>query len=160
MKRAAFYYYLWLFFAAGMTAAFPFMLKGQNETRRVLPQDRQVQKIERKLYRVTGFCACNICCPGSDDGITASGYRIKSGDKLVAAPASIPFGTIVTIPGYGTATVRDRGILIDDTVDHKHIKVDGKVVARKTADFDVYFSRHADALAWGVKNITVTSQEK
>jgi 3D (Asp-Asp-Asp) domain-containing protein len=150
----------WCFFAlaAVMTAGLPIrLLLGRESNGRA---DAVSVASTTRTARVTAYCGCSVCCPGSDDGITASGYRIRPGAKLVAAPASIPFGTVVIIPGYGTATVRDRGILIDDTVDQKTIKVNGKYVTRKTADFDVFFFDHQDAKNWGVKTLTVTTQER
>ncbi|HWR29842.1 MAG TPA: 3D domain-containing protein [Negativicutes bacterium] len=69
---------------------------------------------------------------------TASGYRLKPGDKVVAMGRKYPFGTTVIIPGYGLAVVRDRGGAVSDN----HI--------------DLYFDRDEDALKWGRRVVTVT----
>ena len=69
---------------------------------------------------------------------TASGYRLKPGDKVVAMGKKYPFGTVVIIPGYGLAAVRDRGGAVGDG----HI--------------DLYFERVEDALRWGRRMVTVT----
>ena len=70
--------------------------------------------------------------------VTASGYRLRPGDKVVAMGAKYPFGTQVMIPGYGLATVKDRG----GSIGNKHI--------------DLYFERLEDALKWGRKTVNVT----
>jgi 3D (Asp-Asp-Asp) domain-containing protein len=81
----------------------------------------------------TAYCPCKKCCGPKACGITASGHKIRPGDKFVAADKSIPFGTMVTIPGYGRVPVLDRG---------------GKI---KKGHYDVYFPTHKEALQWGVK---------
>ena len=70
--------------------------------------------------------------------VTASGYRLRPDDKVVAMGKKYPFGTQVMIPGYGLATVRDRGSAISD----------GHV--------DLYFERLEDALRWGRRSVTAT----
>ena len=93
--------------------------------------------------RVTAYCAGPCCCKGSADGITANGYRIRPGEKFCAAPKSIPFGTMIEIPGYGTVPVWDRGSAITE----------GRL--------DVFFddaggkTGHQRALKWGTKNLQV-----
>ena len=89
------------------------------------------------IFRVTAYCKESCCCGAYADGITASGYRIKDGDKLIAAPKSIPFGTWINIEGYGYAEVLDRG---------------GAIKGRR---LDVLFPTHQEALNWGVKYIEV-----
>ncbi len=58
---------------------------------------------------VSAYCPNSCCCGVYSDGITASGHEIQPGDKLVAAPREYAFGTIMDVPGYGMATVQDRG---------------------------------------------------
>lgn len=81
-----------------------------------------------RVFEVTGYCSCSTCC-GKNDGITRSGE--VAGPGTVAAPESIPFGTKIVVPGYGTGVVRDRGGAI----------VDGKL--------DVWFRSHTEARRWG-----------
>jgi len=96
-----------------------------------------------EIWTVTAYCPGECCCQGFADGITASGHRIKHGDKFVAAPKNIPFGTMITIPGYGRVPVLGRGGAI------------------KTGRLDVFFddangvSGHQRALNWGVKYFEV-----
>ena len=95
------------------------------------PPDVQIAEIER--VRVTAYCPCSKCCGKWADGITASGHKIQSGDRFVAAPRSIPFGTVLDIPGYGKVPVLDRGGSITE----------GRL--------DVFFDTHQEALNWGVQ---------
>jgi 3D (Asp-Asp-Asp) domain-containing protein len=98
----------------------------------------QSKNITIKQFRVTAYCPCEICCGKYADGITASGHRIKPGDKFTAADKTIPFGTRLDIPGYGLVEVKDRG---------------GKI---KGDRLDVFFDTHQEALNWGVQYLDVT----
>jgi 3D (Asp-Asp-Asp) domain-containing protein len=70
---------------------------------------------------------------------TASTYKINVGlgEKLVAAPADIKYGTRVYVPDYGVGPVKDRG---EDIADN-HL--------------DVYFDDVNVAELWGRKTLTV-----
>lgn len=90
--------------------------------------------------RVTGYCACSKCCGKFSDGKTANGHRIKWGDRFVAAPKHIPFGTEMIIPGYNhgkSVKVADRGRVI------------------RGNRLDVFYNTHYTASRWGVKYIDV-----
>ena len=90
--------------------------------------------------RVTAYCPCRKCCGEYADGITASGHRIRPGDRFVAADASLPFGTVVVVPGYNggrAVKVLDRG---------------GAIRGNR---LDVFFNSHQQALEWGVKYLNV-----
>ncbi len=104
----------------------------------IIPDCPAVQRgnITIKQFKVTAYCPCRNCC-GKSDGITASGYKVKRGDKLIAADRSIPFGTILDVPGYGRAPVLDRG---------------GKV---KGDHIDVFFPNHQMAEQWGTRILKV-----
>lgn len=86
------------------------------------------------VYKITGYCSCAKCC-GKTTGRTASG-TIATAGRTVAASAALPYGTKVNINGH-TYTVEDRG---------------GAIKGNK---IDIYFSSHAQALAWGVKYLPV-----
>ena len=98
---------------------------------------KDVQAENTRLIKVTAYCSCEKCCGKYADGITASGHKIQKGDKFCAAPKNIPFGTMLTIPGYGRVPARDRGGAI----------VDGCL--------DVFFDDHETALQWGVQWLEV-----
>ena len=90
---------------------------------------------------VTAYCPCTECCGPGARGITASGKPVTAnGGRFVAADPSLPFGTMLFIPGYndGRPTeVLDRGGAI------------------KGNRLDVYFPTHQQARQWGVKKLTV-----
>ncbi len=88
------------------------------------------------LYRVTAYCPCKVCCGPNAHGVTASGKAVRVG--MVAADRSIPFGTVLDVPGYGRCVVEDRG---------------GAIKGRR---LDVYYNTHAEARRWGVRYVQVT----
>lgn len=95
---------------------------------------------QTKIIKVTAYCPCEICCGKWADGQTASGYWIQPGDRFVAAPKHIPFGTKLIIPGYNNGKpveVKDRG---------------GAITVER---LDVYFDTHQEALNWGVKYLEI-----
>jgi 3D (Asp-Asp-Asp) domain-containing protein len=91
-------------------------------------------------WRVTAYCPCQLCCGARAVGITASGTRADH--PLAAGPASIPFGTLLSIPGYGRVHCEDRG---------------GAIRGRR---LDLLFPTHAEALAWGVRQLRIERMEK
>jgi len=96
-----------------------------------------------ETWNVSAYCPCRICCgKWAGDGQTASGHKIKPGDRFIAAPRSIPFGTWITVPGYGRAQVLDRGGAI------------------REGCLDLFFDTHQEALEWGRKHIAVKIIEK
>lgn len=97
--------------------------------------------VSAEIVKVTGYCPCTKCCGVYGNKlITASGYKIDTNKPilLAAAPKSIPFGTIATVPGYGDAVVLDRGGAI------------------KQGRLDVLFLTHQQARNWGVKYLNVS----
>ena len=87
-----------------------------------------------QVFKVTAYCACAKCC-GKTTGITAMGTHATAG-RTVAASSQFAFGTKLNINGH-VYTVEDRG---------------GAIKGNK---IDVYMNTHAEALAWGVKYLTV-----
>ncbi len=86
---------------------------------------------------VYAYCPCEVCCGKWADGYTASGHEIQAGELIVAAPRRIPFGTSLSVPGYGVASVQDRG---------------GDITGNR---LDILFETHAEAKAWGVQELMV-----
>ena len=96
---------------------------------------KKVVRIE--TMRVTAYCPCKICCGRKACGIAADGTRVK-GKMLIAADwGVVAKGTMLNVPGYGTAKVRDTGSAI------------------KGNRLDVYFDSHEVAKKWGVKYLQV-----
>lgn len=102
--------------------------------------DSDEKKWVTMRMRVTSYCTCRICCGKFSDGKTADGHRIKWGDRFVAAPKNIPFGTEMIIPGYNHGNpvkVKDRGRVI------------------RGNRLDVFYNTHHTAGKWGVKYLDV-----
>lgn len=99
--------------------------------------DSSSSKPAPEIYNVSAYCPCELCCGVYADGITANGHVIEQGEKFVAAPSNIPFGTMIDIPGYGKVPVLDRG---------------GAIKGNK---LDVYFDTHQKALEWGRQYLKV-----
>lgn len=72
-------------------------------------------------------------------GLTASMYQLNIGisELCIAAPPDIAFGTMIFVPGYGTAAVKDRGADIQGD------------------RLDVYFDDLEEAWLWGRKILPV-----
>ena len=110
----------------------------------------------RKATMVTtAYCNCGDCCgweyawfrtpvfksgpnkgKPKEIGITASGAKARRG--TLAADPSVPFGTVIHIPGYGYGRVEDRG---------------GAIKGNK---LDLWFPSHQAAKEWGRQTHTVT----
>lgn len=81
---------------------------------------------------ITAYCACTKCCGSNAVGLTASGKPPVQG-VTVAGPRNLPFGTVVYIEGVGRRVVQDR------------------TARRYDGRFDVYFTKHADAVRFGIR---------
>jgi len=91
------------------------------------------------LMNVSAYCPCEKCCGSFADGVTASGAPAEG--FLVAAPPNIPFGTLLSIPGYAggrPVEVKDRG---------------GAIKGNK---LDLLFPTHQAALNFGRQELMVT----
>lgn len=107
---------------------------------------RLVRPVRTFTMTVTAYSPDAQSCGEFADGITASGYSVKTnGMKLVAADTSLfPFGTKLSIPGYDDShivPVLDRGGAI------------------KGNHLDALFATHQEALEWGVQELEVTIWE-
>ena len=95
--------------------------------------------------RVTAYCPCKKCCGRYADGITASGYKIRPQDSLVAADKKYPFGTEIIIAGY------DNG---------EPVKVLDRGGAIRGNRLDVLFNSHRQAQEWGVRYLDVKVRQE
>jgi 3D (Asp-Asp-Asp) domain-containing protein len=73
-------------------------------------------------------------------GRTASGLLVAPG--TAAAARHVPFGTTYIVPGYGTATITDRG---------------GAIWGNR---LDLWFARCSDAMRWGRRWLPVTQVDE
>lgn len=97
--------------------------------------DRPVQPVERTYlgeFRISAYCPCDVCCPGTSDGITYSETVATEGRTISVDPDVIPLGSIVEIGGK-TYVAEDIGGAIDEN------------------RADIYFDSHAEARKWGVQ---------
>ncbi len=68
-----------------------------------------VETTKTLAANISAFCPGKCCCQHWANMTTANNHKIKYGDRLVAAPRNYPFGTWMTIEGYGRVQVKDRG---------------------------------------------------
>lgn len=83
-------------------------------------------------FRITAYCACEKCCPGTSDGITYTETIATEGRTIAVDPDVIPLGSLVEIAG-NTYIAEDIGGVI------------------KGNKLDLFFNSHKDALEWGVQ---------
>jgi len=103
---------------------------------------RPLRKLRTLTMKVTAYSPDARSCGKWADGFTASGYSVwTNGMKLVAADTKLlPFGTIVTVPGYH---------------DGKPVPVLDRGGAIKGHRLDVLYPTHEVAQRWGVQTLSV-----
>jgi len=122
----------------------PIMVKGQYWTGEVFDY-RPIRKASTRTMKTTAYSPDEKSCGKWADGITASGKSVwVNGGKLVAADKTIPFGAILTIPGYN---------------DGKPVQVWDRGGAIKGNRLDVLYPTHEIALQWGVQELPVVFWE-
>ncbi len=94
------------------------------------------EKVSLGEYRITAYCACEVCCPGTSDGITYTGTIATEGRTIAVDPDVIPLGSIVEING-AEYVAEDIGGAI------------------KGERIDLYFNSHQGALEWGVQYLDI-----
>ena len=89
---------------------------------------------------ITAYCHCAVCC-GEAGQPTASGVRPMVG-RTVAASRSLPFGTVMIIPGVGKRVVQDR------------------LAKRYDNRVDIFVATHAQAKKFGkqIKQVKVITK--
>ena len=115
-----------------------------TETAKAITADSTTEREETRPafldmgeFRLTAYCACEICCNDSADGITATGTKPVQGRTIAVDEDVIPFGYEVIINGH-TYTAEDCGSAII-----------GKSI-------DIYFDSHEEAEAFGIQYADVT----
>jgi 3D (Asp-Asp-Asp) domain-containing protein len=100
---------------------------------------------DRTLVTViaTAYCPCALCCGDDADGHTAIMRDAWRHRGIAVDPRLIPYHTMLTVPGYGRAMVDDTGAAM---------RRDGE---RGIVHLDVRFHTHAQAEAWGVRQLVV-----
>ena len=131
--------------AADGSAIRPHTVGGDIRTRVAGSPVRPVCFVSTSRFRVTAYCPCAKCCgKWSRHRTTASGRPVThNGGKFAAADRAIPFGTMLSIPGYNggrPVPVLDRG---------------GAIRGKR---LDVFFPTHAEARKWGVRQLRINIQ--
>ena len=108
--------------------------------------NRPVRAVRTMRMLVTAYCPGACCCGKHDDGRTAAGYSVWTNrGKLVAADTRLlPFGSIISVPGYDS----DRVVPVLD--------VGAKIKGHR---LDLLMPTHREAQKWGKKWLTVTVYE-
>jgi 3D (Asp-Asp-Asp) domain-containing protein len=88
---------------------------------------------EKFTINASAYTAAADEC-GKNDGITASGLKVKE-KRTLACPPNFPFGTKINIDGVGTLVCEDRGGAI------------------KGNHFDIYVETKKEAFAFGRRNL-------
>jgi len=118
--------------------------------------EREEEKVDRGgerltslgKYTITAYCGCKRCCGKYADDrpggkvYGASGMELQEG---VSVAAWLPFGTKLKV-GDTVYMVQDR------TAQWVREKYGGRII-------DVYYGNHAEALAWGKREIEVFAVE-
>jgi 3D (Asp-Asp-Asp) domain-containing protein len=122
----------------------PITVNGKPWTGEVFDH-RPIRPVKRRIMKTTAYSPDEKSCGIWADGITASGKSVwMNGGRLVAADRAIPYGTILTIPGYNQGKpvqVWDRG---------------GKIKGNR---LDLLYPTHEIALQWGVQDLPVVFWE-
>lgn len=107
---------------------------------------RPLRAVKTMRMLVTSYSPDEPSCGKWADGITASGYSVwTNAGKLVAADTHLlPFGTIITVPGYNGS----KPVPVLD--------VGGKIKGHR---LDVLYPTHAIARRWGSRTLTITVWE-
>ena len=93
-------------------------------------------------FTATAYCSCKKCCGPNAQGITASGHKLKEGDKVIAVDKTvIKFRSTVEIEGMGEYKALDTGSAI------------------KGGIIDIWMESHQDALNWGRRKVRIRVKE-
>jgi 3D (Asp-Asp-Asp) domain-containing protein len=91
------------------------------------------------LVQATAYCPCEKCCGiYARDPVTSIGRELATHPYGIAADHTlIPPYTVLTVPGYGTATVDDTGSAMRKSGEDKIVHI------------DLRYETHQEALDWG-----------
>ena len=99
--------------------------------------------------RITAYCICEKCCGKAPDhplyGVTATGHKVKDGDRIVAVDRRL-------IPLYSTVIIGGVSYLALDT--------GGAIKGRRIDVLVTGTDAHRRAMAMGVRRGTVVVQKR
>ena len=118
----------------------PIMVNGKPWTGEVFDY-RPIRAVKTQVMKTTAYSPDERSCGKWADGITASGKSVwMNGGRLVAADRAIPYGTIMTVPGYNHG---------------KPVQVWDRGGAIKGNRLDLLYPTHNIAKQWGVQDLPV-----
>jgi 3D (Asp-Asp-Asp) domain-containing protein len=86
----------------------------------------------------TAYCPCRKCCGPYTEPVTSIGRDLATDPYGIAADHTLlPPNTVLTVPGYGTATVDDTGSAMRKSGEEKVVHI------------DLRYKTHEEALEWG-----------
>ena len=109
------------------------LLKGPTED--IIPEEIK-DRVSLGDFTITAYCPCEICCPGTSDGLTYTETVATEGRTIAVDPGVIPLGSTVEIDG--------RSYIAED--------IGGAVRGNR---IDIFFNYHSDALTFGKQNFAV-----
>ncbi len=110
------------------------------------PPPPPVARTHWVLAKVTAYCPCEICCPGTD-GHTSTRVDVAEEPYGIAAdPRLLPYGSMLRIPGYLDLSYPGRFWPVDDT--GSAMRHDAR---RGITHIDIRFKSHATAQRYGVR---------
>lgn len=83
-------------------------------------------------FTITAYCSCEICCPGTSDGITYTGTVATEGRTIAVDPEVIPLGSLLEIDG----------------IEYVAEDIGGAIKGNRV---DIHINSHEDALEFGVQ---------
>lgn len=101
------------------------------------------EKVRMVRAKVTAYCAGACCCGRHADGVTSIGRDARLPGAAVA-PDAIPYGHLLWIPGAGYRLADDTG---------GAMRTSWRV--RREIHVDLRMASHADAKAWGVRELEI-----
>lgn len=111
-----------------------------------IEEPQEPERISLGEFRLTAYCACEICCGewalNRPNGIvyTASGTEAQAGRTIAVDPDVIPYGTTVYINDHAYVAEDCGGAIQDNSI-------------------DIYFDSHEAALQFGLQYAEVVIQK-
>jgi 3D (Asp-Asp-Asp) domain-containing protein len=104
---------------------------------------RPVRPVKKVWMNVSGYAPDARSCGDSADGRTATLHSVKTNNSRLAAadPKVLPYGSMLSIPGYADTTVVPV------------LDCGGAIKGNK---LDLLFPTHEEAIKWGRKKVQVT----
>lgn len=103
------------------------------------PAAKEADIYETIVAKVTAYCPCARCCGSFANGRTSTKTNAWR-PGIASDPSVIPYGTEITVPGYGTAKVDDTGSAMRKSWRNESI-----------IHLDIRFQYHWQARNWGTK---------